>query len=66
MDKDLAKKIVDHVGGSENVISLTHCITRLRFKLRDEKKADDEYLKNLDGRRYRYEKRRSVSGGHRQ
>ena len=49
MDKDLAKKIVDHVGGSENVISLTHCITRLRFKLRDEKKADDEYLKNLDG-----------------
>ena len=49
MYEELAKQIVEHVGGSENVISLTHCITRLRFKLRDEKKADDEYLKNLDG-----------------
>lgn len=49
MYEELAKQIVEHVGGSENVISLTHCITRLRFKLRDEKKTDDEYLKNLDG-----------------
>lgn len=49
MYEELAKQIVEHVGGRENVISLTHCITRLRFKLRDEKKADDEYLKNLDG-----------------
>lgn len=49
MYEELAKQIVEHVGGSENVISLTHCITRLRFKLRDEKKADEEYLKNLDG-----------------
>lgn len=49
MYEELAKQIIEHVGGSENVISLTHCITRLRFKLRDEKKADDEYLKNLDG-----------------
>ncbi len=47
--QDLAADIVKHVGGKENVISLTHCITRLRFKLKDESLADDEYLKNLNG-----------------
>lgn len=45
----LAIEIVQHVGGKENVISLTHCITRLRFKLRDESKANEETLKNMDG-----------------
>ena len=29
--EELAKEIVRNVGGKENVISLTHCITRLRF-----------------------------------
>lgn len=43
---ELAKFIVEHVGGKENVISLTHCITRLRFKLKDENKADTDLLKN--------------------
>lgn len=47
--QDLAKEIVRQVGGKENVISLTHCITRLRFKLHDENKANDEVLKNMDG-----------------
>jgi len=42
----LAKDIVDKVGGVENINSLTHCITRLRFKLKDEEQADTEYLKN--------------------
>ena len=45
----LAENIVSNVGGRENVISLTHCITRLRFKLRDETKAKDEVIKNMDG-----------------
>ena len=30
--ENLAKEIVKNVGGKENVSSLTHCITRLRFK----------------------------------
>lgn len=47
--RDLAQKIVDNVGGKENINSLTHCITRLRFKLKDESKANDEILKNMDG-----------------
>ncbi|HJF23342.1 MAG TPA: beta-glucoside-specific PTS transporter subunit IIABC [Mammaliicoccus lentus] len=45
----LAKDIVKKVGGKENIISLTHCITRLRFQLKDTGKADTEYLKNKDG-----------------
>lgn len=47
--QELAKEIVSHIGGKENVISLTHCITRLRFKLRDEALAEDEVLKHMDG-----------------
>ena len=46
---DLAEKIVANVGGKENINSLTHCITRLRFKLKDEDKANDDALKNMDG-----------------
>ena len=45
----LAKDIIANVGGKENVNSLTHCITRLRFKLKDESKANTEVLKNMDG-----------------
>lgn len=45
----LAKDIIAHVGGKENITGLRHCVTRLRFNLVDEKKADDDYLKNLDG-----------------
>ncbi|MFW7364486.1 beta-glucoside-specific PTS transporter subunit IIABC [Vagococcus fluvialis] len=47
--EELAKNIVKEVGGKENVNSLTNCITRLRFKLKDESKANTEVLKNMDG-----------------
>ncbi len=46
---DLAKTIIENVGGRENISSLTHCVTRLRFKLKDEKKANTDFLKKLDG-----------------
>lgn len=45
----LARIIIQNVGGKDNVISLTHCITRLRFKLKDESKAQTEILKDTDG-----------------
>ena len=45
----LAKEILNYVGGKDNVNSLTHCITRLRFKLKEESMAQDEALKNLEG-----------------
>lgn len=44
----LAKDIIDNVGGKENVISVIHCVTRLRFKLKDEKKANTDVIKNMD------------------
>lgn len=47
--EELAKFIVEKVGGKENINSLTHCITRLRFQLADEGKADEQALKNADG-----------------
>jgi len=46
---ELAGKILEKVGGPENVNGLTHCITRLRFKLKDESIAKTEDLKNMDG-----------------
>lgn len=45
----LARIIIQNVGGKSNVISLAHCITRLRFKLKDESKANSEVLKATDG-----------------
>ena len=47
--EQLAKDIIKNVGGKENVNSLAHCVTRLRFKLKDESKANTEVLKNMDG-----------------
>ena len=47
--EQLAKDIIKNVGGKENVNSLTHCVTRLRFKLKDESKANTDILKNMDG-----------------
>ncbi len=45
----LAADILQCVGGKENVSSLAHCVTRLRFKLKDESKAQTDVLKNTDG-----------------
>lgn len=47
--ENLAKEILENVGGKENINSLTHCVTRLRFRLKDESKANDEALKNNTG-----------------
>ncbi|GIN11906.1 PTS beta-glucoside transporter subunit EIIBCA [Shouchella clausii] len=47
--EQLAKDIIEKVGGKENVNNVVHCITRLRFKLKDEGKAQTEALKNMDG-----------------
>lgn len=45
----LARIIIQNVGGKQNIISITHCITRLRFKLKDESKANTDVLKATDG-----------------
>lgn len=45
----LARIIIQNVGGKDNIAGLTHCVTRLRFKLKDEAKANTEILKETDG-----------------
>ena len=47
--KALAQDILSRVGGKENIVSLVHCATRLRFKLKENKKADAEGLKMNPG-----------------
>lgn len=47
--EQLAKDIITNIGGKENVISVVHCVTRLRFKLKDEGKANTDVLKDMDG-----------------
>lgn len=45
----LAKEIFDHVGGTQNVDKLIHCMTRVRMTLKDEDKADIDGLKKVPG-----------------
>ena len=47
--ENTAKKILQRVGGKDNVISLVHCMTRLRFVLKDESIVDDEAVKKTKG-----------------
>lgn len=41
--------IIRGVGGKDNIRSVTHCITRVRFHLKDEAAADDAHIEGLDG-----------------
>ncbi|MDF2791378.1 MAG: beta-glucoside transporter subunit [Neobacillus sp.] len=45
----LTRNILEFVGGKENINSVFHCVTRLRFKLKDEKLAKTEEIKDLEG-----------------
>ncbi|MGG7058846.1 beta-glucoside-specific PTS transporter subunit IIABC [Clostridium tertium] len=47
--ENLAKSILEKVGGEKNVSNLTHCATRLRFNLKDSTKANTEAIKALNG-----------------
>ena len=45
----VGKQILERMGGKSNVISLVHCMTRLRFTLKDESIVDDELVKKTKG-----------------
>ena len=47
--KQTANKIVDLVGGTDNISSFTHCLTRLRFYLKDPDKAQTDEIKKIHG-----------------
>lgn len=49
MADSLASQIITAIGGSENVRSLTHCATRLRFELVDASKVDQNSLEHMQG-----------------
>lgn len=48
-EKNLGKEILTLVGNEENIKSVAHCATRLRFTLHDESKANQKAIENLDG-----------------
>lgn len=45
----IAKQLLEHLGGKENIQALAHCATRLRLALKDEEKVSEEAIGNLDG-----------------
>lgn len=48
-NEELAKKIVEYLGGKENILTAENCMTRIRVNIQDASKADREQLKGLPG-----------------
>ena len=48
-NKKIAEEVLAAVGGKENVTNVVHCMTRLRFTLKDQSVPDQEAIKKLDG-----------------
>lgn len=46
---NMAEQIIKNVGGVDNVLQLTHCVTRLRFQLKDYNIANRDIIKDIDG-----------------
>ena len=44
---DDVKLLLEHVGGKDNIATVTHCVTRMRFVLKDTTKADEEKIKSI-------------------
>lgn len=47
-DKELAKQIVELVGGTKNIVSIRHCATRLRIVVEDKEQIREKDIENLD------------------
>ncbi|WP_246001317.1 sucrose-specific PTS transporter subunit IIBC [Oceanobacillus piezotolerans] len=47
-NKQIVEELLDAIGGKENVASVTHCATRLRFIINDEEKIDKEHVEEID------------------
>ncbi|MBR9786835.1 MAG: PTS sucrose transporter subunit IIBC [Vibrionaceae bacterium] len=45
----IAKQLLEHLGGKDNLQALAHCATRLRLALKDENKVNEEAIGDLDG-----------------
>lgn len=47
--KKMTKDILKNSGGTENIVSVSHCMTRLRLQIKDEKKMNTEEIKKISG-----------------
>lgn len=47
-NKKIAEELVEAIGGPENIESVTHCATRLRFIIQDEEKVDKKHVEDID------------------
>lgn len=47
--KQIADQVLLSVGGKDNIMQVTHCMTRLRFNLKDESLPDEEKIKAISG-----------------
>ncbi|KJZ86253.1 hypothetical protein ClosIBUN13A_CONTIG63g00655 [Clostridium sp. IBUN13A] len=45
----VAKQILEHIGGKENIKSIEHCATRLRIIVNDKDRIDEKAIENIDG-----------------
>jgi PTS system sucrose-specific IIC component len=48
-EQQVAKKILEHIGGKENIKSVEHCATRLRLILKDKGLINEKEIENIDG-----------------
>ena len=59
-----AKDLLQAIGGKENVTAVTHCATRMRFVLGDDKKANVKAIESIPAVKRNLYKCRSISGNH--
>ena len=45
--RDDAEKLLEYVGGKENIAAVTHCATRMRFVLNDQSKANEKAIEDI-------------------
>lgn len=48
-EEKVAREILTHIGGKENIRSIEHCATRLRIILKDKTKLEEKLIENIDG-----------------
>ena len=47
-NREIAKEVIQAIGGEENIVSVSHCATRLRVMINDEKLIDKDRVENID------------------
>ncbi|WP_373768454.1 PTS transporter subunit EIIB, partial [Jeotgalibaca porci] len=47
-NREIAKEVIQAIGGEENIASVSHCATRLRVMINDEKLIDKDRVENID------------------